>query len=67
VVGGRCGRQAGWRGWIGVGDIRYGAVPKESSLEVVDTLEQLRDKVPQELFDMAERAARQPSVEELDI
>jgi EXLDI family protein len=61
------GKPAGWRGWIGMGDIRYGAVPKESSLEVVPALEQLRDKVPPELFDMVERAARQPTVEELDI
>ena len=61
------GRPAGWRGWIGVGNIRYGAVPKESTLEVVDTLDALRDKVPQELFDMVERAARRPTVEELDI
>ena len=40
------GKPAGWRGWIGVGDVRYGSAPKESTLEVVDTLEQLRDKVP---------------------
>jgi len=61
------GKPAGWRGWVGVGDVRYGSVPKESTLEVVDTLEQLRDKVPLELFEMAERAARQPAVEDLDI
>jgi len=61
------GKPAGWRGWIGVGDVRYGAVPKESTIEVVDTLDQLRGKVPQELFDMAERAARQPTIEDLDI
>jgi EXLDI family protein len=61
------GKPAGWRGWLGVGDIRYGVVPKESTLEVVDTLEELRDKVPPELFEMAVRATRQPTVEELDI
>jgi EXLDI family protein len=61
------GKPAGWKGWVGVGDIRYGSVPKESTLEVVDTIEQLRDKVPPELFAVIERAARQPSVEELDI
>lgn len=60
-------RVAGWRSWMGVGDVRYGAVPKESTLEVVDTLDGLRDKVPAELFEMVSRAARQPSVEELDI
>jgi EXLDI family protein len=61
------GKPAGWRGWVGVVDVRYGSRPKESTLEVVDTLDQLREKVPQELFDMVSRAARQPTVEELDI
>ncbi len=61
------GKPAGWRGWIGVGDVRYGSKPKESTLEVVDTLELLRDKVHAELFDMVSRATRQPTVEELDI
>jgi EXLDI family protein len=57
----------GWRGWMGVGDVRYGGSPKESTLEVVPGLDELRDKVPAELFDMVARASRQPSVEELDI
>ena len=61
------GKPAGWRGWIGVGDVRYGSAPKESTLEVVDTLEQLRDKVPLELYDMVARTAHQPTVEDLDI
>jgi len=61
------GKPAGWRGWIGVGDVRYGSAPKESTLEVVDTLEQLRDKIPAELYDMVARTAHQPTVEDLDI
>lgn len=61
------GKPVGWRAWVGVGDVRYGSRPKESTLEVVDSLEQLRDKVPSELFDMVERTVRQPTVEELDI
>ena len=28
---------AGWRGRLGIGDVRYGSVPKESTLEVVAT------------------------------
>jgi EXLDI family protein len=52
---------------MGVGDVRYGGSPKESTLEVVPGLDELRDKVPAELFDMVARASRQPSVEELDI
>ena len=61
------GKPAGWRGYLGIGDIRYGAVPRESTLEVVETLESLRDKVPPDLFEMVARSAREPNVEELDI
>ena len=61
------GKPAGWRAWVGVGDITYGATPKESTLEVIDSLEELHDRIPQVLFDMVARAARQPILEELDI
>jgi EXLDI family protein len=61
------GKPAGWRGTLGIGDVRYGGSPKESTLEVLDTLEQLQDKVPIELFEMVARSARQPNVEDLDI
>jgi EXLDI family protein len=61
------GKPAGWRGWVGIGDVKFGAAPRESTLEVVATLEELRDKVPPELFDMVARSASQPAVEELDI
>ena len=57
----------GWRSWMGVGDVRFGSSPKESTLEVVETLDELLLKVPPELFDMVSRAARVPTVEELDI
>ena len=60
------GKDAGWRGHLGIGDVRYGSAPKESSIEVVATLDELRDKVPPELFDMVSRAARQPTVEEAE-
>ena len=52
---------------LGIGDVRYGSAPKESTLDVFDSLDALREKVPPELFDMVCRAARQPTVEELDI
>ncbi len=61
------GKPAGWRGHLGIGNVRYGASPKEATLEVVPTLDELRDKVPAELFEMVARASRQPSVEELEI
>ncbi len=61
------GKPAGWRGYLGIGNIKYGEAPGESTLEVVETLDELRDKVPPELFEMVARSARQPTVEELDI
>ena len=61
------GKPAGWRGTLGIGDVRYGGSPKESTLEVFEAVDDLRDKVPPELFDMVSRAARQPTLEELDI
>jgi EXLDI family protein len=61
------GKPAGWRGWIGVGNLRYGSSPRESTLEVIETLDELREKIPPELFEMVERSSRQPTVEDLDI
>lgn len=57
----------GWRSWLGLGDLRYGSTPAESTLEVVETVEELRDKLPPELFDMVARSSKQPTVEQLDI
>jgi EXLDI family protein len=61
------GKPAGWRGWMGVGDVTYTEFPKENTLDVFTSIDELRDKVPAELFSMVERAARFPTVEELDI
>jgi EXLDI family protein len=61
------GKPAGWRGYLGIGNVKYGGAPKESTLEVIGSLDELRDKVPPELFEMVARSARQPTVEELDI
>jgi EXLDI family protein len=61
------GKPAGWRGWVGIGDVKYGSSPKESTIEVVPTLEELEQKVPAELFAIVARSAQQPVVEELDI
>ena len=63
----REGKPAGWRGWVGMGNFRYGSAPRESTLDVIETLDELRDKVPPEVFEMVERSAKQPTVEELDI
>ncbi len=31
------GKPAGWRGYLGIGEISYGSTPAESTLEVVET------------------------------
>jgi EXLDI family protein len=61
------GKPAGWRGYLGIGNIRYGGSPGESTLEVLDSLDELKDKVPPELFDMVSRSARAPAIEDLDL
>ena len=61
------GKPAGWRGHLGIGNIRYGFAERESTLEVFDSLEALRAKIPQELYDLVARSADQPAVEDLDI
>jgi EXLDI family protein len=61
------GKPAGWRGYLGIGNISYANVPGESTLEVVGTLDELRDRIPQQLFDRIAGSAQQPAVEDLDI
>jgi EXLDI family protein len=61
------GKPAGWRGHLGIGDVRYGSHPRESTLEVFASLEELRPKVPPELYEMVARSAQQPAVEDLDV
>jgi EXLDI family protein len=61
------GKPAGWRGYLGIGDISYGTIPAMSTLEVVDTLEAVRDKVPPQLFDIVASSAKQAPIEDLDI
>ena len=60
-------RSGGWRAWLGIGDFSWVGSTGDSTLEVVDTVDELRAKLPQELFDMVAAAAQQPAVEDLDI
>ena len=39
----------------------------EATLDVVDTVEELRDLIPDDLYALVEMAADQPAVEDLDI
>ena len=61
------GKPAGWRGYLGLGNVSYGSSPAESTLEVVETLEELRPKVPPQLYDMVAGSHLEPLVEDLDI
>ena len=40
------GKPAGWRGYLGIGNVSYGITPAESTLEVVESLDELRDRDP---------------------
>ena len=61
------GKPAGWRGYLGLGNISYGNIPAESTLEVIGSLEELRGRIPHQLYDSVAFSARQPAVEDLDI
>ena len=61
------GKPAGWRGYLGIGNVSYGSTPEESTLDVIDSLEELRGRVPQQLFDMVAKAPMGPELEELDV
>jgi EXLDI family protein len=45
----------------------WGSTQGEATLDVVDTVEQLREKIPPELYDLIASDAEQPPVEDLDI
>ncbi len=61
------GKPAGWRGYLGVGNLSYGSSPGQSTLEVLDNLDQLRERVPPQLYDIVAGTVQQPPVEDLDI
>jgi EXLDI family protein len=61
------GKPAGWRGYLGLGNITYASRPAESTLDVFDSLDQLRARIPAELYDMVAGSADRPPVENLDI
>jgi EXLDI family protein len=62
------GKPAGWRGYLGLDwNASYGSAPAEATLEVVESLDELRDRIPPQLYDMVAGSAQQPPVEDLDI
>ena len=53
--------------YLGMGAQSWGFTQGESTLEVIDSLDALREKIPPEFYDMIARAAEQPAIEDLDI
>jgi EXLDI family protein len=57
----------GWRAWTGIGAASGGGRPAEATLDVFDTLDELRDRIPAPLFETVSASLRQPGVQDLDI
>ncbi len=61
------GEPAGWRGHLGIGNVSYGTKIGESTIEVVESLDELRKRIPPQFYDMVASTAQQPPIEDLDI
>jgi EXLDI family protein len=59
----------GWRSWIGnwSTDQSWSMAQGEATLYVVETLEELRDLIPADLYELVEEADKHAAVEDLDI
>jgi len=65
------GSEGGWReslrANLGIGEVHWGSAAGERTLQVADTVEDLRRLIPDELYEMVATAAHQPPIEDLDI
>ena len=61
------GNPAGGRSWRGLGNYNWTFSSGESTLEIFESVDQMREKVPPQLYDIVAGAASQPTVEDLDI
>lgn len=61
--------RTGWRAWVGdwSANQTWTHTPAHSTLRVAETLDELRDMVPEELYDLVVDLANQPAIEDLDI
>lgn len=59
----------GWRAWVGdwSAEQTWTRTPGESSLTVAESLDELRDMLPAELYDLVADLTNQPTIEDLDI
>jgi EXLDI family protein len=58
---------SGWRAWTGIGMASGGGQPPNSTLDVVDTLDDVKRLVPAPLYEIVAASVEQPIVEDLDI
>jgi EXLDI family protein len=61
------GKPGGWRSWLGLGTFGWASSTGDSTLEVFESVDALRDRIPAQLFDMVAVSAQQPALEDLDI
>ena len=61
------GKPAGWRGHLGIDDVSYGSSPARSTLDIVDDLDGVRDKVPPPLYDIVVSTVHPSPVEDLEV
>ncbi|MEU6861120.1 EXLDI protein [Glycomyces sp. NPDC046736] len=59
--------ETGWRKMLGLGEQSYSLDTGEATLEVVETLAQLKEKIPAQLYDMIAGNTEAPAVLDLDI
>jgi len=59
----------GWRSWVGnwSASETWASAVGEATLSVADSLAELRDLVPPEIYDLIAAAAEHPTVQDLDI
>ena len=57
----------GWRAWTGIGAVSGGGKPAHATLDIFDTIDELREGVRPELWEMVAAVVKGPSVEDIDI
>lgn len=57
----------GWRGALGLAESNWGFIKGDSTLDIADSLEDLKDRIPAELYEVVIGLADEPAVEDLDI
>ena len=59
----------GWRAWVGdwSANQTWTRTPAESSLQIAESLDELRDMLPADLYDLVADVTDQPTIEDLDI